>query len=80
MIARFKLWKLIDYKLLMGLLPSESILEDQDYRNQYFEVKKKIEQDFEKANLDVYFDFDKKVYLDEIYKHLEQAMACYHNK
>lgn len=64
----------------MGLLPSQSILEDIETRGAYYETKKQIEKDFENANLDAHFDFDKRVYLDEIQKHMEVALVAFNNK
>lgn len=67
-----KIWDidLSKYKNILGMKSNESIFERVDAKEKYDEIKQMVMTEFNNAksniNADVTYDFEKKVYLDEI--------------
>lgn len=68
-----------DYKSKLGLRQEQSVFESPEVRKKYYEARHTVMDDFHEKN-NVSFDFDKKVYLEEISGHMNVVMQAYTNK
>ena len=57
----------------MGVRPDQSVFESPEVRKKYYEARHTVMDDFHDRN-SVSYDFDKKVYLEEISGHMNNVM------
>ena len=71
-----------DYKAKlkdMGVRPDQSVFEAPEVRKKYYEARRAVMDDFHERN-NVSYDFDKKVYLEEISGHMNNVLQAYLSK
>ena len=68
------------YRTVLGLQPGESIFQTPNILKNYHEIKAHIMENFNEKNKDMSFDFEKKIYIDEIENFYSFVVDAYINK
>jgi tetratricopeptide (TPR) repeat protein len=68
------------YKTVLGLKKGESVFQTPDIMKNYSEIKSHVQDHFNQKNPQMSFDFEKKIYVDEIQQYYSFVVDAYISK